>query len=229
VRAPHIDAPVEARTEEREQSRRGAIALQERPERTTEGAPTGGGTTGVLRTLGKNSLLRFLLTLALIVVLALLLRTYVISPYYIPSASMEQTLHGCTGCNNDHVLVNKLSYHLHPIHRGDVVVFHRPASWDVSDKVLIKRVIGLPGDVLTDRNGVVYINGDQLAEPYIDPQCTGGTLDLPRTVVPAGDLFVMGDDRCQSADSRSFGPVPKSTVIGRAFLIIWPLGRIHWL
>jgi signal peptidase I len=229
VRAPLVDAPVEARTEEREHSRRGAIALQERPGRTTEEAPSGGGTTGVLRTLGKNSLLRFLLTLALIVVLALLLRTYVISPYYIPSASMEQTLHGCTGCNNDHVLVNKLSYHLHPIHRGDVVVFHRPASWDVSDKVLIKRVIGMPGDVLTDRNGVVYINGDQLAEPYIDPQCTGGTLDLPRTVVPAGDLFVMGDDRCQSADSRSFGPIPKSTVIGRAFLIIWPLGRIHWL
>ena len=83
--------------------------------------------------------------------------------------------------------------------------------------------------MLTERGGTVYVNGDQLVEPYVDPVCQGGTLNLPRTVVPAADVFVLGDDRCQSADSRTFGPVPKSDIIGRAFLIIWPLGRIHWL
>ncbi len=93
---------------------------------------------------------------------ALLLRTFVVAPYFIPSASMEPTLHGCAGCNNDHVLVNKLSYRLHGIHRGDVVVFKRPRTWNVTDKVLIKRVIGLPGDVLTTRNGIVYVDGLQL-------------------------------------------------------------------
>jgi signal peptidase I len=165
----------------------------------------------------------------LIALAATLLRAYVVAPYYIPSASMETTLHGCPGCNNDHVLVNKLSYHLHPIHRGDVVVFHRPVAWTVPDKVLIKRVIGLPGDVLTSRAGIVYVNGIQLAEPYIDEQCQNGTSGLPPTTVPAHDVFVMGDNRCQSADSRTYGPVDESNVIGRAFLIVWPLGRIHWL
>jgi signal peptidase I len=172
---------------------------------------------------------KVVVAIVLIVLAATLLRAYVVAPYYIPSASMETTLHGCPGCNNDHVLVNKLSYHLHPIHRGDVVVFHRPVAWTVPDKVLIKRVIGLPGDVLTSRAGIVYVNGIQLAEPYIDEQCQNGTSGLPPTTVPAHDVFVMGDNRCQSADSRTYGPVDESNVIGRAFLIVWPLGRIHWL
>jgi signal peptidase I len=172
---------------------------------------------------------RVIVAVVVIVLAAVALRTYVVSPYYIPSASMETTLHGCSGCNNDHVLVNKLSYKLHGIHRGDVVVFHRPTNWQVPDKILIKRVIGLPGDVVSARAGVVYINGDQLAEPYVDLECAQGTQSLAQATVPAGDVFVLGDNRCDSADSRTFGPVPKSDVIGRAFLIIWPLGRIHWL
>jgi signal peptidase I len=162
---------------------------------------------------------------------ALLLRTFVVAPYFIPSASMEPTLHGCPGCNNDRVLVNKLSYRLHGIHRGDVVVFHRPKAWQVPDKVLIKRVIGLPGDVLTTRKGVVYVDGLELAEPYLDRQCTGGTVGWPRKSikVPEGKAFVMGDNRCDSSDSRRFGAIPESSVIGRAFVTIWPFGRIHWL
>jgi signal peptidase I len=94
---------------------------------------------------------------------------------------------------------------------------------------LIKRVIGLPGDVVTARSGIVYVNGDQLAEPYVDESCTKGTQGLTQVTVAAGDVFVMGDDRCDSADSRTYGAVAKSDVIGRAFLIIWPLARIHWL
>jgi signal peptidase I len=180
-----------------------------------------------------RSLLRTLISLVVVVVVVaagtILLRAFVMSPYYIPSASMEPTLHGCTGCNNDHVLVNRLSYHLHDIHRGDVVVFHRPSTWQVSEKLLVKRVIGLPGDVLTTKAGAVYVNGLQLDEPYINDQCTGGTTNLTSSTVPAGSIFVMGDNRCQSEDSRSFGPVPRSAVVGRAFMIVWPFGRLHWI
>ena len=181
---------------------------------------------------------RFAVVVLLAVAVAFGLRTYVVAPYYIPSQSMEPTLHGCTPhCNNDHVLVDKLSYHLHSVHRGDVVVFNRPTTWSaVADKVLIKRVIGLPGDVLTLIGNTVYVNGQQLQEPYINPSCAGtttlgaeGTHVTQTEKVPPGDLFVMGDNRCNSSDSRTFGPIPKSTIIGRAFAIIWPLGRIHYL
>jgi signal peptidase I len=160
--------------------------------------------------------------------IALALRLFVVAPYYIPSASMEQTLHGCTGCNNDHVLVDKLSYKLHAVHRGDVVVFHRPASWSVSEKLLIKRVVGLPGDRLTEEGGVVYVNGLALVEPYVDKSCSG-TAGLRPYTVPDNQVFVMGDNRCDSQDSRAFGSVNESAIIGRAFIIIWPLGRIHWI
>ncbi|MDT4892575.1 MAG: signal peptidase [Pseudonocardiales bacterium] len=172
---------------------------------------------------------RLAIVLGVAVVAALLLRTFVMAPYYIPSASMEPTLHGCAGCNNDHVLVNKLSYRMHDIRRGDVVVFHRPSSWQVSQKLLVKRVIGLPGDVLTTKGGVVYVNGLLLDEPYVDDDCTAGTTDLSRVTVPAGSIFVMGDNRCQSEDSRRFGSVRESDVLGRAFVIVWPLGRLHWI
>ena len=166
----------------------------------------------------------------------MLLRSYVVAPYYVPSQSMEPTLHGCPHCNDDHVLVEKLSYHFHAPQPGDIVVFNRPPNWHVSDKVLIKRVIGVAGDRITLLHGHVYRNGQRLDEPYVNPQCTQGTTTkrgstrlrrYPR--VKPGELFVMGDNRCDSADSRFFGDVPTSDIIGRAFLIIWPLKRIHTL
>jgi signal peptidase I len=180
---------------------------------------------------------RFAIVLVVALGVAFGLRTYVVAPYYIPSPSMETTLHGCTGCDNDHVLVDKLSYHLHGVHRGDVVVFNRPASWlSVPDKVLIKRVIGLPGDRLSLNSGHLFVNGVQLEEPYLDANCgpmttlgNGGTTVTQLAPVPPSTYFVMGDNRCQSDDSRINGPIPRSSIIGRAFLIIWPLGRIHYL
>jgi signal peptidase I len=178
-----------------------------------------------------RGVIRLLIVVVIAAVIATLLRTYVVAPYYIPSASMEPTLHGCTGCNNDHVLVDKLSYKMHDIHRGDVVVFHRPKAWQVSEKVLIKRVIGLPGDTLTAKDGIVYVDGLALSEPYVDKACQSGTTNFPSkpVTVPDGEAFVMGDNRCDSSDSRRFGAIPDSAVIGRAFLIVWPLGRLHWL
>jgi signal peptidase I len=178
----------------------------------------------------KHGWVRLVAVLVVAAAIALVLRAFVISPYYIPSGSMETTLHGCGGCNNDHVLVDKLSYKLHDVHRGDVVVFHRPARWAVPEKLLIKRVIGLPGDVITDHGGAVYINGLMLIEPYVKSGCTTD-LGKAQFTVPAGQYFVMGDNRCpgQSADSRLFGTITKSAIVGRAFVIIWPLGRLHWI
>ncbi len=180
---------------------------------------------------GARTLLRVGILVAVVVAATVLVRAYVIGSYFIPSASMEPTLHGCAGCNDDHVLVNKLSYRTHGINRGDVVVFDRPPGAPSVEKVLIKRVIGLPGDKITDSRGKVYINGLLLDEPYVNPRCVGGTtgIEAGGIVVPAGKIFVMGDNRCDSSDSRVFGAVPESSVDGRAFVIIWPLGRIHYL
>lgn len=176
-----------------------------------------------------------LVVVVLVVATVLALRSYVLAPYYIPSASMEPTLHGCPGCENDRILVDKLSYHLHAVHRGDVVVFDRPTSWQVPDAVLIKRVVGLPGDRLSVQGGHLYINGLLLAEPYVNKRCPPlGSLRPGHTVsaigpVPAHEIFVMGDNRCDSSDSRVFGPVPENDLVGRAVLLIWPLKRLHYL
>lgn len=175
--------------------------------------------------------------LTIAVVAAALLRVFVVAPYYIPSASMEPTLHGCSGCNNDHVLVDKITYRTHDPQRGDIVVFNRPAAWTVTEKVLIKRVIGLPGDTLTVKSGKLYVNGQLQDESYTNPVCPAmtslGESPHPATTkigpIPGGDVFVMGDNRCDSSDSRAFGVVPESSIIGRAFVIIWPLGDLHWL
>ncbi len=186
---------------------------------------------------GFRRVLHTLVTVGIVLVAAVLLRSFVFAPYFIPSASMEPTLHGCPTCNNDHVLVNKLAYTLHGVHRGDVVVFDRPPTWHVSEPHLVKRVIGLPGDRLTVRGGKLYVNGLELDEPYLDPNCGPMTSlgESPRKPtksygpVPKGDVFVLGDNRCDSSDSRAFGPVPESDIVGRAFIIVWPLGRLHYL
>jgi len=144
--------------------------------------------------------------------------------FFIPSGSMEPTLKV-----NDRVLVNKLSYKLHPIHRGDIVVFKRPPS-EASDptiKDLIKRVIGLPGETIEERAGYVYINGVQLKEPYLPPDAQGVTTSLPPLKIPANQYFVMGDNRTNSKDSRFIGTIPRSLIVGRAFIRVWPLSKIR--
>jgi signal peptidase I len=172
--------------------------------------------------------IRLLVLLAVTALLAVGLRTFVVEPFWIPSESMEPTLHGCSGCDNDRLLVDRLSYHLHPVHRGDVVVFHRPPGVNAAEKVLIKRVIGLPGETVSGHDGKVWIGSRLLQESYVNRACHG-TADFSPVTVPSGRYFVMGDNRCDSTDSRIFGAIPGSSIIGRAFLIIWPLGRIHWL
>ncbi len=156
-------------------------------------------------------------------VIALLIKTFLFQAFYIPSASMDPTLKV-----HDRVLVNKLSYHLHPVHRGDIVVFHAPPAEETAQiKDLVKRVIGLPGDTIEAHDNHVYINDRLLKEPYLP----AGTItdDLPKQVIPANSYFMMGDNRTQSSDSRVFGPIKRSTIIGRAFIKMWPPTRIGFL
>jgi signal peptidase I len=161
-------------------------------------------------------------------VIAVLLRLYIVQPFWIPSESMEPTLHGCAGCDDDRLLVDKLSYRIRSVHRGDVVVFHRPMAALTPESDLIKRVIGLPGETVSAHGGRVYIGDRPLIEPYVDADCHG-TADFAAVTVPPGELFVMGDNRCNSTDSRVFGPIERSSIVGRAVIIVWPLNRIHWL
>ncbi len=172
--------------------------------------------------------IRLLVLIGVAALLALGLRAFVVEPFWIPSESMEPTLHGCAGCDNDRLLVDKLSYRLHAVHRGDVVVFHRPPGVEAAESVLIKRVIGLPGETVSGHDGRVWIGSRPLEESYVNPACHG-TANFGPVPVPTGRYFMMGDNRCDSSDSRVFGSIPRSSIIGRAFLIIWPVGRIHWL
>jgi signal peptidase I len=155
---------------------------------------------------------------------ALVVKVFLFQAFVIPSESMVPTLEV-----GDRVLVNKLSYHLHDIHRGDVVVFQRPpaAVTPGDDSDLIKRVIGLPGDRVEGAGGVVRVNGRRLDEGYLP--ATAVTHDFDKVVVGDHEIFVMGDNRQNSRDSRFFGPVPTNLVLGRAFARVWPLGALSFL
>ena len=154
--------------------------------------------------------------------IATLLRTFVVQTFWIPTGSMIPTLQ-----ENDRVVVNKLSYKLHGVHRKDIVVFTTPPGVPKDYKDLIKRVIGLPGDTVEGLNGKVFVNGKALDEGYLPP----GTFTSqfgPRRI-PADSYWVMGDNRGNSTDSRVFGPIPRRSIVGRAALRIWPLRRFGLL
>jgi signal peptidase I len=165
------------------------------------------------------------------VLVAVLVRTFVVQTFWIPSGSMEPTL-----LVNDRVLVNKVLYDIRDPHRGEIIVFVAPNSWrtDPSETDFIKRVIGTGGDrvVCCDSRGRVQVNGHSLDEPYIhNGDAAGSPFDV---TVPSGRLFVMGDHRAISGDSTKHlddhsGTIPVSSVVGRAFLIFWPIDRIRTL
>ena len=174
---------------------------------------------------GVGCLFEVVETLVLTVVIFLGIQTFVAQPYKVQQMSMENTL-----LPDQYVLVDKLTPRWSPYTRGDIIVFNPPASWaEGADVPFIKRIIGLPGDHVELRDGKVFVNGTALDEPYIfvdsGPLVTeaqpGGASDW---LVPDGDLLVMGDHRNMSADSRSFGPIPITSVIGRAWLRYWPFG-----
>jgi signal peptidase I len=168
------------------------------------------------------------------IVVAVLLRTFVVATYSIPSGSMEPTLQV-----GDRILVDKLSYHLHDVDRGDIVVFSTPANEDCAGPRvpdLVKRVIGLPGETISLSDGRVDIDGRLLPEPFLPPEVRNDTYPGPSNSafslhhayrIPAGYVFVMGDNRSLSCDSRFWGPIPESTIVGKVDMRIWPLSSIH--
>jgi signal peptidase I len=165
-------------------------------------------------------------TLVLTLIIFVVIQNFVAQPYKVQQLSMERTLEP-----EQYVLVDKLTPRFDPYKRGDIVVFEPPPDWGDEGTPFIKRVIGEAGDTVEIRDdGLVYINEVALTEPYLyadtvggDPEPTTAPLEQSSWVVPPGELFLMGDHRSNSADSRTFGPVGVDRVIGRAWLRYWPL------
>jgi signal peptidase I len=175
-----------------------------------------------------RTILEYIVLAVVAVAVALLIQAFLVKPYRIPSASMENTL-----LIGDRVLVDRISWRFSQPERGDIVVFHPP----VGGSVLIKRIIGLPNDEISLRGGFVYINGRRLDEPYVrrvdgrqepsEPFSNGLPWSLQEPYkAPGGSYFVMGDNRSNSGDSREFGPIKRAQFVGRAFARYWPPGRI---
>ena len=174
------------------------------------------------------------IVLVVALVIAVTVRSLILQQFYISGPSMEATMF-----QDNRVLVNKLSYRLHDIHRGDVVVFDRVTvdGQVVQHDDLIKRVIALGGEKISIKDCKVFIDGKLLPEPYlndydlvqtvIEDRCRVPMMD--EMIIPANQLFVMGDNRPQSFDSRMFGPIEQDLVVGRAFVIIWPLNAAKFL
>lgn len=184
-------------------------------------------------TFGASALIRRLLVewvgvIGIALVIAIVVRMFLLQQFYISGPSMETTMF-----TNNRVLVNKLAYRIGDVKRGDVVVFDRATvnGNDVVHDDLIKRVIALGGETISIKSCIVYINGTILAEPYLpardtemtDPQDRCSTVDILDVVIPQGEFFLMGDNRPQSYDSRMFGPITREMIVGRAFVIIWPI------
>lgn len=173
-------------------------------------------------------LLELLETFLLVLVIFLLVQQFVAQPYQVEQTSMETTL-----TPGQYVLVDKLTPRFDSFHHGDIVVFEPPPGWtgDPTGTPYIKRVVGVGGDVVAIHDGHVFVNGVVLKETYLSPGQTTDTSDGKAetwTLLP-NQLFVLGDNRVASVDSRYFGPVDKSYVIGRAWLRYWPIGQFGLL
>lgn len=191
----------------------------------------------------RRNAIEWLIVVAGALLVAIIIKTFLFQAFYIPSPSMEPTLKV-----GDRVLVNKLSYKLHDVHRADIVVFERPST-DVqtvegcdgnpvtitppktADVVhdLIKRVVAVGGETVESRSGHIFVNGQPLDEPYLTANVVTPVFDTyssPCIRVPKGDVFVLGDNRTNSSASNKFGPIPESLIVGRAFIRVWPLSSI---
>jgi signal peptidase I len=188
-----------------------------------------------LRSRSYRMVIEWVVILMAVLLCTLLLRTYVVQSFSIPSLSMYPTLQV-----GDRIIVNKLSYDFHGVHRGDVVVFRRPALEDQEYADLVKRVIGLPGETISSRGCQIYINDKLLSEPWLPKGASSCSMALPGdphpqfnlpgpVKIPVGYYYVMGDNRTDSEDSRFFGPIPKSLIVGRAVAVVWPLSHLKGL
>jgi signal peptidase I len=172
-------------------------------------------------------LLDWAFVFAIAVLLAIFLRTYVAQTFFIPSSSMEPTLD-----IGDHILVSKLSTELGSVHIGEILVFKRPPGEEgvcggPAVPYLVKRVIGLPGDHVTSKGNTVYVNGVALEQPWSHLTSLGKAIGS--VTVPAGDYYMMGDNRSISCDSRYWGPLPSNLVVGEAVMKFWPFSHFGFL
>ncbi|MGG1661454.1 signal peptidase I [Brevibacillus sp. NRS-1366] len=173
----------------------------------------------------KNELWEWLKALGIAIVLAFLIRTFLFAPFIVEGESMETTLH-----NSEKLVVNKAIYYLQDPQPGDIIVFHAEQTRDY-----IKRVIAVAGDTVEVKNDQLLVNGKLVEEPYLAQHKEQAKLqgepfftnDFPPVQIPAGHIFVMGDNRLNSHDSRAIGPVATSTVVGRAEFTFWPIGDIR--
>ena len=173
----------------------------------------------------KNESWEWIKALVIAIALAFLIRTFLFAPFIVQGESMETTLH-----NQEKLVVNKVIYYLKDPQPGEIIVFHADHTRDY-----IKRVIAVEGDTVEMKNDQLIVNGKQVEEPYLERKEerakakgeTHFTDDFPPVRVPEGHLFVMGDNRLNSEDSRFIGPIPVSSVVGRAEFTFWPIDQIR--
>jgi signal peptidase I len=164
----------------------------------------------------RRTLVEIVVIVTVAFALAMLVQAFIVKPFTIHQISMRPTLE-----EGDRILISRLSYHFHDPKAGDVVVFHSPV--DASED-LVKRIVAVAGDTVAIRDGDLWVNGGAVREPYLLKQDFRG--EFPETVIPGGQVFVLGDNRNNSGDSRLFGPIDVDEIIGVAFAIYWPIG--HW-
>lgn len=196
----------------------------------TENAPSGSEPVSleqidpVVKKRGSRTAIEWLLIIVVAFVASFLMRAYVVQTFYIPSGSMEPTL-----LIGDRIVVNKLSVDFGTINRGDIVVFHSPKNENCGGESvadLVKRVIGLPGDVISSQGNSILINGIKVNENWTHTEPLGPA--IKKQTVPTNSYFMIGDNHDFSCDSRYWGTVPRSSIIGKVFVRIWPLNRIAW-
>jgi signal peptidase I len=180
-----------------------------------------------------DTVVDWVVTIAIAVAAVLAIKAWVVNPYRIPSSSMEPTLHcaapepGCEAGSSDRVLANRFIYRFRDPSRGDIVVFRTPEEAVErcgAGGTFVKRLVGLPGDRIALERGVLRLNGERVDEPYVNGGPPGP--DFARRTLGPDEYFMMGDNRAQSCDSREWGPVNRSDLIGPVFAVYWPLTRL---
>jgi signal peptidase I len=180
-----------------------------------------------------DTIVDWVVTIAIAVAAVLVIKEWVVNPYRIPSSSMEPTLHcaapgvGCQAGASDRVLANRFIYRFRDPERGDIVVFETPEEAVErcgAGGTFVKRLIGLPGDTIAQRSGILRVNGTPLEESYVNGGPAG--LDFRERRLGADEYFMMGDNRGQSCDSRQWGPVSRDDLIGPVFAVYWPPTRL---
>jgi signal peptidase I len=171
------------------------------------------------------------------VLIVLAIKAWLVNPYRIPSSSMETTLHcarpgpDCQAHYSDRVLADRISFHFRDPQRGEIIVFKTPPAAQQrcsgGGTTYVKRLIGLPGETWEERDGMIYINGNKLDEPYVKAERRDDRT-LPPITIPKGQYFFMGDNRAQSCDSREWGTVKRADLIGEVFAVYWPPNRISF-